>query len=146
MLTLSCLYTHVPQRQVWVYLTDIFLKNIRFVVRSLWVMCIYLSELFERAKYFRKPPANLPHTFCKTIFHSLVISKLVSTLPMLRLLSKTQGCNDFCEPSKPCHVGIHWITMAEYSQMSTHVPRFCHFSGFSALFCIGEISHQQHKG
>ena len=32
------------------------------------------------------------------------------TLPMLRLLaSKAQGCKDFWKPSKPWHVGIHWI-------------------------------------
>ena len=36
------------------------------------------------------------------------------------LLSKAQGCKDFWKPSKPCHVGIHWIALTEYSQMSTH--------------------------
>ena len=28
----------------------------------------------------------------------------------------------FWKPSKPCHVGIHWIALAEYSQMSAHGP------------------------
>ena len=28
---------------------------------------------------------------------------------------------DFCKPSNPCHAGINWIALAEYSQMSTHV-------------------------
>ena len=47
------------------------------------------------------------------------------TLPMLRLLlSKGQGRKDFSKPSKASHVGIHWIVLAEYSQMSTHVPGF----------------------
>ena len=27
----------------------------------------------------------------------------------------------FLKPSQPCHVGIHWIALAEYSQMSTNV-------------------------
>ena len=27
-------------------------------------------------------------------------------------------------PSKPCHVGIHWIDVAVYSQISTHLPGF----------------------
>ena len=41
------------------------------------------------------------------------------TLLMLRLLmSKAQERKDFC-----C-VGIHWIALAEYSQLSTHVPGF----------------------
>ena len=47
------------------------------------------------------------------------------TLPMLRLLSsKAQERKDFFKSSKPCHVGIHWKALAEYSSMGTHVPRF----------------------
>ena len=38
------------------------------------------------------------------------------------------------------HFGIHWIVIAEYSQMSTHLPRFQSFSRFFASFCIGQIS------
>ena len=40
------------------------------------------------------------------------------TLTMLRLLpSKAQGCNVFWKPftGKPCHVGILWIALAEYT-------------------------------
>ena len=40
------------------------------------------------------------------------------------LSSKIQGCTDFWKPFEPCHVGIHWIGLAVYSQMSTHVPGF----------------------
>ena len=47
------------------------------------------------------------------------------TFPMLELfLSKAQGCKDFWKSPKPCHVGIHWKTLAEYSQMSTHMAGF----------------------
>ena len=47
---------------------------------------------------------------------------------------------DFWKPSKPCHVGIHGIALAECSQMSTHLPGFQSiFRGF-ALFCIGQIT------
>ena len=47
------------------------------------------------------------------------------TLSMLRLLSfKAQESKYLGKLSKPCHVGIHWIALAEYSQMSTHVPGF----------------------
>ena len=54
-----------------------------------------------------------------------------STLPMLRLLSsKTQGCKYFWKTSKPCCVGIHSIALAEYSQISTHVP------GLQSLFRV----------
>ena len=48
-----------------------------------------------------------------------------STLPMLRLLSlKAHGCEDTWKPFEPCHVGIHWIALAEYSQMSINMPGF----------------------
>ena len=77
--------------------------------------------------------------------HTLVVNGL--TLPMLRLLSsKAQGHKDFRNTSKPCHVGIHWKALAKYFQMSTHMPGFWSFFRFLALFCIGQISHQQHKG
>ena len=42
------------------------------------------------------------------------------TLPVLRLLtSKGRGRKHFWKPSKPCHIGIHWVPLAEYSQVST---------------------------
>ena len=31
---------------------------------------------------------------------------------------------NFRKPSKPCLVGIHWIALDEYSQMSTHLAGF----------------------
>ena len=31
------------------------------------------------------------------------------------------------KPSKPCHVGTHWIASVEYSQMGIHVPGFQSF-------------------
>ena len=61
---------------------------------------------------------------------------------MLRLLSpKAQGREDFWKPSKPFHVGIHWLTLAEYSQIC---QGFIHFQVF-ASFYNGQISHQQHN-
>ena len=59
---------------------------------------------------------------------------LILTLPIQRLLSsKALGRKYFWKPSKPCHVGIHWIALAEYSQMSTHVPGF---QSFFRFICI----------
>ena len=53
------------------------------------------------------------------------------TLTMLKLLSsKTQGHKDFWKQSKACHVGIHWIALAEYSPVSTHMPWFQSFFKF----------------
>ena len=43
----------------------------------------------------------------------------------MRLLSsEAQQRKDFRKSSKPCHVGIHWIVLAEYYQMSTNMPGF----------------------
>ena len=45
--------------------------------------------------------------------------------PNARLISsKAQERKDFWKASKPCHVGIHWIALVEYSQMSSHEPGF----------------------
>ena len=47
----------------------------------------------------------------------------------------------FLKPSKPCHVGIHWIALAKYSQMGTLMPGFLSLSHFFVSFCNGQISH-----
>ena len=66
---------------------------------------------------------------------------------MLRLLStEPQERKDHSKPSKPCHIGMHWIALAEYSQMNTQVSGFQSFFRLFASVCIGQISHQQHKG
>ena len=52
----------------------------------------------------------------------------------------------FWKPSKPCHVGIHWIALTELSQMSTNLTGFQLFRSFYASFSIGQISYQQQKG
>ena len=41
-----------------------------------------------------------------------------------------QASKDFWKPSKPYHVGIHRIALAEYYQMSTHEPGFRSFFKF----------------
>ena len=56
----------------------------------------------------------------------------VLTLPVVRLLSSKERIH-FWKPSKPCHVGIHSIALAEYSQMSSHVPWF---QSFVRFLCI----------
>ena len=53
------------------------------------------------------------------------------TLPMRRLLSsEAQGCKEFWIPSKPCHVGIHWKALTDYSLMSTRGGSRGGFEGF----------------
>ena len=43
------------------------------------------------------------------------------------------------KPFKPCHVGIHWIALAVYFQMSTHLPGFRSFFRFLHLFVLIEL-------
>ena len=43
------------------------------------------------------------------------------------------------QTSKPCHVDIHWIALAEYSQMSTHVLGFQSFSGCLHHFVLAYL-------
>ena len=38
----------------------------------------------------------------------------------------------FLKPSKPCHVGIHWIALTAYSRMNIKVPGFQSFF----VFCV----------
>ena len=60
---------------------------------------------------------------------------IVLTLPVLRhFLTKDKGYTDFWKTSKPCHVGIHWKALAEYSRMNNHAPRFQSFFRFSYHF------------
>ena len=73
---------------------------------------------------------NSPHL-------GLYANSYLLTLPMLRLLlSKAQGCKDIWKPPKPCHVRIHLKALAEYSQMSTHMPGGSHVSAFLRHFVL----------
>ena len=44
--------------------------------------------------------------------------------------SKAQEHRKFWKSLNPCHVGLHWKALAEYSKMSTHLPGFQSFSSF----------------
>ena len=78
--------------------------------------------------------------------HTKTLSKYLTLLMLSLLLSKAQECKNLRKTSKPCHIGIHLKALAEYSQLSTHVPGFQSFIKFFASFYIMQISHQQHKG
>ena len=74
-------------------------------------------------------------------FLKWALSKNLLNLPMLRLhSSKAQGCKYFWKSSKPCHVGIHWKVLTEFSQMSTHLPGFQTFSVFLHHFVLGKLA------
>ena len=63
------------------------------------------------------------------------------TLPILKLHSyKAQKRNDLRKPFKYCHVGIHWIALAKYSQMGTHVPVPVIFLTFLNHFIVAKLA------
>ena len=51
--------------------------------------------------------------------------------------TRTQG---FLKTSKPCHVGIHWIAHAGYSQTSMHMPVFQLFLGIFHHFVWAKLA------
>ena len=77
------------------------------------------------------------------------VSRNWLTIQILRLiLPKAQRRKDFLKAIKTlsCWYSLDSSHWAEYSQMSTHMPGFQSFFSFFASFCIGQISHHQHKG
>ena len=112
-------------------------QNYKLILYLIWPYESWLE--FDTIKRYRYCYRYRFKKCCMASFYSL-------TLLMLRLLlSKAKGRKDYCKQSKPCHVGIHWKALAEYSQMSTHVAGFLWFFMFFASLCIGKISQQQHK-
>ena len=54
--------------------------------------------------------------------------------------AKAQGRKPFWKRSKPCHIGIHWKALAEYCQMSTHVPGFQFFFSFLHHLVLAKLA------
>ena len=124
----------------------------------LWFLCRWWpivrveSTAFQCSAFYHKnlKTYKLITSITETLTYQYTIKSdgfHMFTLSMLWVRSSNaQERNDVWKPSKPCHVGTHWIALIEYSQKSTHIPGFQWFFMFFALFCIGQLSHQQHKG
>ena len=113
----------------------VFFSEVSFLPKiSCWKETSRCYDLFANK-------SEIKHYLAKVLAHSCLESFkpfLASTLPMLRLLSsKVQGPKAFWKSSKPCHVGIHWIALSEYSQISTHVPGFQSFFRYFASLTPG---------
>ena len=140
--TLSCLKIFMT-RLVWTLVT-IMKITLELIMNSqnIWwrvVRWISFSNIFWKLLLWKRYHQNSQVVLTAAGMNGL-------TLPLLWLLSfKAHGCKDFCKPSKPCHVGIHWIALTEYSQMSTHMSGFQWYFSIFVSFCIGKTRHQQHK-
>ena len=147
-------------------MTDSFMllvpKNSQTIFRNISLKQEYFWKKFEGEMLNRTQLTNLLQIFSGCRYHSWVIFKSIGkqydllqeqqsgtnrlTLPMLRLLSyKAKRCKDFRNPSKPCHIDIHWTALTEHSQMSTHVPAFQYFSGFLHHFVLAKLATRSIK-
>ena len=50
-----------------------------------------------------------------------LLLQIVITQYTINITLTKKKVNDLSK-SKPCHVGIQWIALTEYFQMSTHIP------------------------
>ena len=94
--------------------------------------CIYLHFYFFgmvydalRLKYRCLTHSNVHFLLLLSLPLCPAVPRLSFNLPS----SKAQGCNVYFLENhyKPCHFGIHLIALAEYSQISIHVPGFQSF-------------------
>ena len=104
--------------------------------------CLLSSYQLISFKYFPNIALNVRlniKIIVRLLFGAVSINGL--TLSMLRLLlSIGEKCKKFWKPSKPCHVGIHWKALTEYTQMSTHMPWFQSFSAFLHDFVLAKLA------
>ena len=112
-----------------VWTTELMLFYV-FVTAELYVSVVWLTEKIFTTK------KRLNIVFIIKVYWRRL------TLPILRPFSaKAQGRKHFWKPSKPCHVGIHWIAFTEYSQMSTMYQGFSHFlKGFLHHFVLAKLA------
>ena len=88
-----------------------------------WIMCISLYQKDARTTQKKQPDSFgeiFNHSHAEATFHQIT------------------RMQNFREPSKPCHVCIHWIALAEYSRMSNHMPGFQSFFSFLHHFVLAK--------
>ena len=72
------------------------------------------------------------------VFIKWIWGRMVNTC---RLNPYSAEAKDFWKPSKPYHIGIHWIVLTENTQMSTQLPGFQpFFKGFLDHFVLAKVA------
>ena len=106
--------------------------NSKYISKEIWGLD-FIEYYFFSSIFYKRCPGQ------KDVTQN---SWDILTLPMHRLFSsKAQGYKAFRKPSRPCRIGIHWIALARYSQMSTHVPGFSVISlGFLHHFGLAKLA------
>ena len=110
-----------------------------------WCVGRWISLLDGRGWNEEKYVKQLHKVFHNMISILVIMPILLSlgtwlTLPMLRQRS-TKTRIFFWKPVNPCHVGIHWKDLAEYSQMSTYLPGFQSFNRFLHHFVLVKLAN-----
>ena len=82
----------------------------------------YFVSIFSG--YFQKKHRSRLHLSWRTLGINRLIPK---NKPWGDFRPKHKNASIFWKRSKICHVGVHWIALTEYSQMSTHTPGFQYF-------------------
>ena len=128
----------------------------KWVFLSLCVRCVlrhFLVHLFSMPRYTVCMPGIVLNCSPEDLANVAVIIDIYSSFGryiwgaleliffgrVTALLSyEAQGRKDCWKPSKPCHVGIHWITLwiAEYSQMSPNEYPCTKVSVILQVYCI----------
>ena len=116
--------------------------------------CLHINpafyKIFEGAIGSHMINISPSNPFPNMLLHIRHFTKIVRLLWLLRafnlhmlrlLLSKGQECKDFRKPFKTCHLGVHWIALAEYSQMSYTGARVSVILlGFLLLFVLAKLA------
>ena len=104
-----------------------------------WKMTETLAHVYSSESTQRELSNEYHHERVKMIL--VLRTKVTLTLTMLRLLlPQAQGRKDLGKPPKPCRFDIHWIALAEHSQMSTHLPGFQSFVRFLHHFVLARLA------
>ena len=79
-----------------------------------------------QGKYFQNSQASFGRSECKWVNHGNLACNQGTVNPSNAEAAFVQSTRTkyFGKPAKPCYVGICWIALTEYSQMSTNVPGF----------------------
>ena len=108
-------------------------------MRDKWVVNITKEDFEKQVKLQQKLNKVHVKDFSNLMKYLCKCSIISSLLAKCSELYRAHGPTDLWKPSKPCHIGFHWMALNEYSQMSTHLPS--HFSGvFFASFIMAKLA------
>ena len=98
----------------------------------------FSKVMISTCKQGKKQPFSL--IFYKNPSQNITRVRYLNPSNAETISSKAQECKILEKPLKPCRLGIHLRALAEYSQMSTHLPGFQYFFFFLHLFVLAKLA------